>query len=316
MGIFPGIQRAWMTIDHILFLWDYTDPRGSFYQYDGLDQARTPWPQPPSPRPVAHARRAGTRRVTWGGGRRRDSSLPPVPAAERRCWSPLHRRAQAIIHAALVRPRLREFSQEEGATPDWLLLLSTPLEVVVLALYCTGAPGRRNASIEIHETGFSVPSDGVNMIQIEGSPTGRVFMSGCASQPRSHHHRCWPTAWPCPRAHSSAAPPPRNPALTRLRTPRGAARSDGFLYELQYGTVNGWWDTYRTCAKRNCSRRTDRAWNFVKSAVVECADPIMDLLIDAERNLLYTLSQVTLPPPHRSTAAPPPFTPTSLHRSH
>ena len=27
-----------MTIDHMLFLWDYTDPRGSFYQYDGLDQ--------------------------------------------------------------------------------------------------------------------------------------------------------------------------------------------------------------------------------------------------------------------------------------
>eukprot|EP00966_Prymnesium_polylepis_P079457 1841571-Prymnesium_polylepis.1 len=42
MGLFPAIQRAWMTIDHILFLWDYTDPRGSFYQYDGLDQARPP----------------------------------------------------------------------------------------------------------------------------------------------------------------------------------------------------------------------------------------------------------------------------------
>ena len=26
-GIFPQIHRAWMTIDHILFLWDYTDPR-------------------------------------------------------------------------------------------------------------------------------------------------------------------------------------------------------------------------------------------------------------------------------------------------
>ena len=85
---------------------------------------------------------------------------------------------QAIIHAALVRPRAREFSQEEGATPDWLLLLSTPLEVVVLALYCTGAPGRKNASVEIHETGFSAPSDGVNMVRIEGTPTGRIFMSG------------------------------------------------------------------------------------------------------------------------------------------
>ena len=38
MGLFPQIHRAWMTIDHMLFLWDYTDPRGSFYQYDGLDQ--------------------------------------------------------------------------------------------------------------------------------------------------------------------------------------------------------------------------------------------------------------------------------------
>ena len=37
MGLFPQIHRAWMTIDHMLFLWDYTDPRGSFYQYDGLD---------------------------------------------------------------------------------------------------------------------------------------------------------------------------------------------------------------------------------------------------------------------------------------
>lgn len=30
--------------------------------------------------------------------------------------------------------------------------------------------------------------------------------------------------------------------------------ADGFLYELQYGAISGWLDTYRTCAKRNCSR--------------------------------------------------------------
>ena len=35
MGLFPQIHRAWMTIDHMLFLWDYTDPRGSFYQARG-----------------------------------------------------------------------------------------------------------------------------------------------------------------------------------------------------------------------------------------------------------------------------------------
>ena len=99
MGLFPQIHRAWMTIDHMLFLWDYTDPRGSFYQYDGLDQT--------------------------------------------------------IIHATLVRPRRGAFAG--SSTPQWLLLLSTPLEVVVLAVYCSG---HEFSQIDIHETGFSVPSDG------------------------------------------------------------------------------------------------------------------------------------------------------------
>ncbi len=75
-GVFPQIHRAWMSFDHILFLWDYTDPRGYFYQYDGLDQS--------------------------------------------------------IITAALVRPRAGVF--DDAATPPWLLLISTPLEVSVLGL--------------------------------------------------------------------------------------------------------------------------------------------------------------------------------------
>ena len=97
-GIFTQIRRAWMTIDHMLFLWDYSDPRGSFYQYDGLEQT--------------------------------------------------------ILHAALVRPRVGVF--EDGSAPQWLLLISTPVEVILLGLYTTG----RNADIEIYETGFSTPSDG------------------------------------------------------------------------------------------------------------------------------------------------------------
>lgn len=103
MGIFPSIKRAWMTIDHILFLWDYTDPRGSFYQYDGLDQA--------------------------------------------------------IIHAALVTPRAGVFPPD--ASPHRLLLLSTPLEVVVLALYCTGgelnSPGRACTSAPAASPAYRPP---------------------------------------------------------------------------------------------------------------------------------------------------------------
>ena len=115
-GVFPQIHRAWMTIDHILFLWDYTDPRGSFYQYDGLDQT--------------------------------------------------------IIHASLVRPRAGVF--EEGATPPWLLLLSTPVEVVLLGLYTNGT------EIDIYETGFSVPTDGASRCS-ESSTTTCFFTTTTSS---------------------------------------------------------------------------------------------------------------------------------------
>lgn len=27
MGLFPEIERAWITVDHRLFLWDYQDGR-------------------------------------------------------------------------------------------------------------------------------------------------------------------------------------------------------------------------------------------------------------------------------------------------
>ena len=237
-GVFPEIHRAWMTIDHILFLWDYTDPRGSFYQYDGLDQA--------------------------------------------------------IITAAVVRPRPGVF--DETATPPWLLLLSTPIEVVVLGLcaaplcaprpsvlaahapapcptpapppptpaalpasqlhpphpppppacrYTVGPPSRPTAEIELHETGFAAPADGSNILSLKSTPQGRVFMAG----------------------------------------------ADGFIYELQYGSTQGWLDVYRSCAKRNRSRKRDIALQFVKSALVDCADPILDMNIDCERFILYTLSK-------------------------
>jgi len=47
----------------------------------------------------------------------------------------------------------------------------------------------------VHETGFSVPSDGVNLVSMASTSLGRIFMAG----------------------------------------------ADGFLYELLYGHVDGWW---------------------------------------------------------------------------
>lgn len=37
MGLFPEINRAWITIDNILYIWDYLNP-SNFLQYDGLSE--------------------------------------------------------------------------------------------------------------------------------------------------------------------------------------------------------------------------------------------------------------------------------------
>ena len=181
-GLFPQIHRAWMTIDHVLYLWDYNDPRGSFYLYDGLDQT--------------------------------------------------------IIHASLVKSRQGVFEP----TPDWLLLLSTPVEVILLGLYRTATD-----DIDVFETGYSVATDGANLLQIVGTPSGRIFMAG----------------------------------------------ADGFVYELTYGESEGWFYTNKKCTKRNRSRKRDVALQYLSSVVYDSSDPILDLVYDAERKLLYTLSRAS-----------------------
>ncbi|OBZ84541.1 hypothetical protein A0J61_07413 [Choanephora cucurbitarum] len=40
-GIFPQISRAWLTIDNILYLWDYTEPDASIFEYKDQDQVIT-----------------------------------------------------------------------------------------------------------------------------------------------------------------------------------------------------------------------------------------------------------------------------------
>ena len=153
---------------------------------------------------------------------------------------------QVVITAALARPR-RDGTFDPA--PDWLLLLSTPVEVLVLALY-VGAPAGASASapvgLEIHESSFSVPTDGVNMVKMAASAGGRIFMAG----------------------------------------------ADGCLYELTYGHAVGWWGApYPTCAKLNRSRKRDRAVDFLRSAVYDSADPLLEITIDDERRCLYTLSR-------------------------
>lgn len=37
MGMFPEINRAWLTVDHRLFIWNYLNPN-DFNSFDDLDQ--------------------------------------------------------------------------------------------------------------------------------------------------------------------------------------------------------------------------------------------------------------------------------------
>ena len=69
--------------------------------------------------------------------------------------------------------------------------------------------------------------------------------------------------------------------------------ADGFLYELTYGHTDSWWGgTSRACIKQNRSRKRDRAFHFVMSALYRSADPIVDLTFDEGRNILYLLTVI------------------------
>ncbi|KAJ1637815.1 Nup133 N terminal like-domain-containing protein [Pavlovales sp. CCMP2436] len=76
-------------------------------------------------------------------------------------------------------------------------------------------------------------------------------------------------------------------------TPSGRifmAGADGFLYELTLrNTTSGWWAA--PAAKRPCSRRLERVRHFVWSALFDANDPIIELMVDNERQVLVTLSR-------------------------
>ena len=126
-GLFPEIHRAWITIDKTLFIWDYTDPRGAFYQYDGLDQP--------------------------------------------------------IVHVALVPTRAGVFASE--AAPRFLLLLSTPVEVVVLAVYVSSGAGGGAERIDLHETGFSGERTRHATTPLPPTPTATPTPTPTATPPTS-----------------------------------------------------------------------------------------------------------------------------------
>ncbi|RKP01615.1 hypothetical protein CXG81DRAFT_11769, partial [Caulochytrium protostelioides] len=129
MGLFPEINRAWVTIDNRLFLWDYTASQG---------------------KPSASAAAAGAaddNLVTYDGQK------------------------QIIISVALVKPVAGVFLPQI----EFLLVVTTPIEIILLGVTFEG-PERRE--LAIIETGLAQSSDQILMGAIVSTAEGRVFMCG------------------------------------------------------------------------------------------------------------------------------------------
>ena len=172
---------------------------------------------------------------------------------------------QVILSVGLVRPREGVFVDEV----KWLLVLTTPVEIVLLAVtfedvesgellepsisnglgysdsasssWTHRASSPHQGDLKLNPTKFSVPTDNVNMLKVVGSYKGRIFMTG----------------------------------------------RDGSLNELLYQPEDGWFS--RKCRKLNhtASKMTTFIPSFLRFQTEESLENVE---IDEQRNILYTLS--------------------------
>jgi hypothetical protein len=159
---------------------------------------------------------------------------------------------QVIVTCALVRPKLGIFHDKV----KYLLAVATPVEVVLIALLFDGDDVERQIYGDIHfrPTPFSVPSDNVLMLKMAGLPNGRIFMAG----------------------------------------------SDGNLYELSYEQDESLasYLTSGLIGERKVKKVKHSGGGIVAAVVPQFLmglakgeSKLIDLVIDKERHLLYTLAE-------------------------
>eukprot|EP00939_MAST-03C_sp_MAST-3C-sp1_P002724 g2724.t1 len=86
---------------------------------------------------------------------------------------------QVIVSVALVKPKPGVFDHQyvkHSSTVEYVLVIATTVEVVVLTVSFRGIGP--SGKIEIHSSGFTIPSDDVSMHHVVGTPSGRIFMGG------------------------------------------------------------------------------------------------------------------------------------------
>jgi nuclear pore complex protein Nup155 len=138
MGLMPEIDRAWVTIDNKLFLWDYVE---------GCAQ------QPIHPLNL------------------RTDSFPNSEEI-----SSFSDQPDVITYVATVQPKPGVFIDEISqllvlCTPISVLLIGVSVSPV------TGQDGRAHKEIKMYATDMFVSTD-VEMTSVVGTPDGRIFMCG------------------------------------------------------------------------------------------------------------------------------------------
>ncbi|GAB2228632.1 hypothetical protein Droror1_Dr00022752 [Drosera rotundifolia] len=131
---------------------------------------------------------------------------------------------------------------------QYLIVLATPVELVLVGVCCTGRPDGTDPYAEVSLQPlpeYVVPSDGVTATCITCTDKGRIFFSG----------------------------------------------RDGHVYELQYSSGSSWHKRCRkVCLTAGLGSAISR-WVIPNVFRFAAVDPIVEMVVDDERNLLYAKTE-------------------------
>lgn len=143
MGLLPEIERAWVSVDHRLFLWDWADGY-----------------------------------VSCPLGSRSIFSILTSTTHNRSDITTFEELTDVIVGVALVVPRPGVFVD----VISHLLVLTTPTSITLVGLGYTAATGTTKRELTFYLTGLSCPTDGVSLTTIRATTSnGRIFLSSSPS---------------------------------------------------------------------------------------------------------------------------------------
>ena len=141
MGLFPEAQLAWMTIDSTIYLWSYNSTANADHEFLVFEV--------PSKQPIVSVGLAPPKTGKWIVSCKRYSQRSPVLRVL--TWS-----SSGVFTNAV----------------EWCLVVTTKEEAMICAL------ARKDARLTAVPTKFVIPSDWISFISVASSKDGRVFLGG------------------------------------------------------------------------------------------------------------------------------------------